>query len=387
MPDANADGDAAAAHEPRQPRSSLEAEVSVASTTETHVLRLRDFEKLDATPGSKIDGPTFDVGGEKFRLRVYPGGSNEEHKGFVGVFLAYAGTSNAGVAVSYRLKATGIAGAERDKNSQRDFSRVRNHEKPSFPTWGWEKFIERLPAAAMTGCLTITAELTVRSAPTISVLQRAGESRVVLPPRALGSNLLAMYRSGALVDVTLKPAPGPRATRSADAEVRAHKVVLAAGSPVFAAMFTQGMAEAGSDEVTLDGITSEQLQQLVHFLYTEEPHPDAFDDPEGLLEVADQYQVPRLVAVCERKLCENIEVETVARLLVLADHHHAMQLKELCLAFIGAKPAEVMATEGWQLLGTQPNLLQELFAHGMGVRKRPSEDGADTSTSTKKPRK
>ena len=103
--------------------------------------------------------------------------------------------------------------------------------------------------------------------------------------------------------------------------------------------------------------------------------------------MADQYQVPRLVAVCERKLCENIEVETVERLLVLADRHHAMQLKELCLEFIGAKPAEVMATEGWQLLGTQPNLLQELFAHGMGVRKRPSEDGADTSTSTKKPRK
>ena len=357
----------------------------MASTTETHVLRLRDFEKLDATPGRLIEGPTFEVGGEKFRLHVYPGGHTEQGKGFVGVILVYEGTSDAGVGVSYRLAATGIAGAERAKEHTSIFSRLRMNDEKG-PCWGWDKFIKRLPAAAMTGCLTITAEVTVRGTPTTSVLQRAGESRVVLPPRALGSNLLAMYRSGALVDVTLKPAPGPQATRSADAEVRAHRVVLAAGSPVFAAMFTQGMAEAGSDEVTLDGITSELLQRLVHFLYTEESHPDAFDDPEGLLEVADQYQVPRLVAVCERKLCENIEVETVARLLVLADRHHAMQLKELCLEFIGAKPAEVMATEGWQLLGTQPNLLQELFAHGMGVRKRPSEDGADTSTSTKKPR-
>ena len=82
-------------------------------------------------------------------------------------------------------------------------------------------------------------------------------------------------------------------------------------------------------------------------------------------------------------------METVARLLVLADRHHALQLKELCLEFIGAKPAvtaDVMATEGWQLLGNQPNLLQELFAHAIGVRKRPSEDGSDNSTRTKKPR-
>ena len=31
-----------------------------------------------------------------------------------------------------------------------------------------------------------------------------------------------------------------------------------------------------------------------------------------------------------------------------------------------------MTSEGWQQLGTQPNLLQELFAHKAGVRKRPA---------------
>ena len=219
----------------------------------------------------------------------------------------------------------------------------------------------------------------MRGALTTSALQRSEPEphcQVALPPRAIGSNWLAMYESGALSDVTLKPASGEA--------VRAHKLVLAAGSPVFAAMFTQGMAEAGSGEVTLDGITGVALGHLVHFLYAEEPHVDAFDDAEGLLAAADQYQVPRLVALCERELCERVEVETAARLLVLADQHHAAQLKEHCLEFIGAQPGEVMATEGWQLLGTQPNLLQELFAHQSGVRKRPSEGGDDGAKPKKK---
>ena len=53
----------------------------------------------------------------------------------------------------------------------------------------------------------------------------------------------------------------------------------------------------------------------------------------GLLAAADQCQVPRLVALCERELCATIAVETAARLLVLSDRHHAVQLKEHCLDF------------------------------------------------------
>eukprot|EP01043_Picozoa_sp_COSAG02_P088911 COSAG02_NODE_25954_length_644_cov_1.568807_1_plen_46_part_10 len=42
---------------PAAPRGSLEAEVSLESTTETHVLRLRHFEKLPAVVGRPVCGP------------------------------------------------------------------------------------------------------------------------------------------------------------------------------------------------------------------------------------------------------------------------------------------------------------------------------------------
>ena len=148
----------AAVQESLQPRSSLEAEVSVASTTETHVLRLRDFGKLDATIGSKINGPVFEVGDEKFRLQVYPGGHpSSKSEGHVSVFLVYEG-KNDGVRVSYCIKTSGIAGMERrGVSATKLFAPVTNEEKHWVRNFGYGKLIKRLcNPTQMTGCLTMT---------------------------------------------------------------------------------------------------------------------------------------------------------------------------------------------------------------------------------------
>ena len=352
-------------------RTSLEAAIKFANHTETHVLRVHDFDKLALCVGPKVEGPVFEVGGEKFRVRVNPGGSQELYKGHVSVFLYYEGTKD-GLDASCSFSVTHSASGAAVLNSQSYdvmFAKDENKEKGWVRSWGPPRFVKHDQLEALSGCLTLTVEVTVRGAPTTTALQRIAEPQtVVLPPRSSSGDWLAALASGALSDVGLRPSPGGAAAAAA---VRAHKIVLAARSPVFAAMFTQGMAEADSTEVTLGDLSSAVLRRLVHYLYAEEPSDDAFEDAEGLLAAADQYQLPRLVALCERELCGRVEVETAARLLLLADRHHAAQLKEHTLEFIGERPAEVMASEGWQLLGTEPNLLQELFAHRAGVRKRP----------------
>ena len=158
--------------------------------------------------------------------------------------------------------------------------------------------------------------------------------------------------------------------------IDAHKNILAARSPVFRGMFASGMAEAESSVVNLDTLSPAALRSLVHFIYAEELNDGALDDVEGLLAVADQYQMRRLMALCEEKLRESLDVESAAARLVLADKHHAEQLKVTCLDYIKENSAAVMGSEGWQALGTQPNLLQELFAHTTGVRQSPPKKRA-----------
>lgn len=52
-----------------------------------------------------------------------------------------------------------------------------------------------------------------------------------------------------------------------------------------------------------------------------------------LLAAADKYCLPRLRLICESALCKSISVDSVARILALADDHHAVDLKSICLKF------------------------------------------------------
>lgn len=70
------------------------------------------------------------------------------------------------------------------------------------------------------------------------------------------------FRQNLLCDVTLV---------ADNVEVPAHKMVLAACSPYFYAMFTS-FEESKQDRITLQGVDSYALQLLVDYVYTSEVH-------------------------------------------------------------------------------------------------------------------
>lgn len=55
-----------------------------------------------------------------------------------------------------------------------------------------------------------------------------------------------------------------------------------------------------------------------------------------LLAAADRFGLERLKQLCEAKLCEEVNVDTVATTLSLADQHRCSQLKAICLKFASA---------------------------------------------------
>ena len=59
-----------------------------------------------------------------------------------------------------------------------------------------------------------------------------------------------------------------------------------------------------------------------------------------LLAAADLYNLDRLKVLCEAKLCEELDADTVATTLALAEQHHCAQLKTTCLKF-AATPANL----------------------------------------------
>ncbi|KAL6659074.1 hypothetical protein ACP70R_003114 [Stipagrostis hirtigluma subsp. patula] len=159
----------------------------------------------------------------------------------------------------------------------------------------------------------------------------------------------------------------------------AHKIVLAARSPVFRAELYGPMREAGRKPIVIKDVQPDVFRALLHFIYTDSLPPlddlQADDHTEmirHLLVAADRYAMERLKLMCQSILCENLRVQTVASTLALADQHNCDMLKDACIEFITCSNAlgAVAATVGYKnLKRTCPSVVIEAFEKSCKFRK------------------
>lgn len=92
----------------------------------------------------------------------------------------------------------------------------------------------------------------------------------------------------------------------------------------------------------------------------------------NLLRAADCYGLERLKAICETKLCLDIDVKSVMVILLLADQHKCDMLKQACFSFIAAPNSleTVIGTpEYHQFKSLYPILLIEVLENVCILRK------------------
>ena len=167
----------------------------------------------------------------------------------------------------------------------------------------------------------------------------------------------------------------------------AHKVVLAARSPVFMAEFFRDMKEKDARHVEIQDMDAAAFTAMLHFIYTdavpeldERPEVTATALAQHLLVAADRYGLDRLKLMCERRLAIGMDAGTVASTLALAEQHSCSWLKAKCIEFIAGGSQEnldaMLATEGYKhLVASSPSVLAELLkaAHGKKRSRSPDE--------------
>uniref|UniRef100_A0A0N8E6G2 Ring canal kelch protein n=1 Tax=Daphnia magna TaxID=35525 RepID=A0A0N8E6G2_9CRUS len=132
--------------------------------------------------------------------------------------------------------------------------------------------------------------------------------------------------------------------------LHAHKIILAARSKVFAAMFHHQTAEKLSNKVEIQDVDPDVFQEVLRYLYTGRMSREKLDEMAvGVLAVADKYLLDELKAECENHLMKRMSADNCAELLAFAAQPHpAMHLKKYAVDFLRRYPDLVMATDGWQ---------------------------------------
>ncbi|TVU42648.1 hypothetical protein EJB05_09067, partial [Eragrostis curvula] len=219
-------------------------------------------------------------------------------------------------------------------------------------------------------CLTIECNLSVVIDKQVRKTKGGGEIRV--PPSNLGKHFSKLWLDEATGDVVF----------IVEGEAfPAHKVVLAARSPVFKAEFHGQMKERTERCITVEDMKPDVFKALLYFAYTDMVPESEWDDLNDgeyreivrhLLVAADRYAMDRLKLMCAEILQDVLSVENVATTLALADQNNCPSLRDVCIEFMAStdKMDSVVATQGYaDLKRNRPSILVDVLERSSKKRK------------------
>lgn len=194
---------------------------------------------------------------------------------------------------------------------------------------------------------------------------------------ALAKDLKALLQEGIATDVNLKVSGG-----SGQVTLSAHKLLLAARSPVFKKMyFDSGMQESAENaEVTVIDLEPTAVRWFLQYIYTDQIDPEVLDDDEclcHLLAVAHRYQVQPLLEQCECGIISKLSEDNACERLMMANLLGTTSLESAILRYIGssrAHLARLQSSDSFARLAQQrPQLLVKILAQAVSpAPKRPA---------------
>ncbi|KAL0370548.1 UNVERIFIED_CONTAM: BTB/POZ and MATH domain-containing protein 2 [Sesamum angustifolium] len=280
--------------------------------------------------GKYIASDTFMVGGYAWAIYFYPDGkSAEDNATYVSLFIALA-SEGTDVRALFELTLLDQSGRERHKVHSH-FGRALESGPYTlkyrgsivvglppvlcnFGCRGYKRFFKRTALEASDylkdDCLQVHC--------CVGVVKSHTEGpkiySIPLPPSDIGQHFGKLLESGKGTDVNFE----------VDGETfSAHKLVLAARSPVFRAQLYGPMKDQNTECIKIEDMEAPVFKALLHFIYWD-TRPDMEEltglnskwastlMSQHLLAAADRYGLDRLRLLCESNLCEDIAINTVA---------------------------------------------------------------------------
>lgn len=243
--------------------------------------------------------------------------------------------------------------------------------KYSGSMWGYKRFLRRSLLDTSDFVKDDTLKICCTVGVVVSVTESPNSHYVPIPETNLSQQFGELMENEETSDITFDVV---------GEKFYAHKLVLAARSPVFKSQFFGSSHEKNNKEIFIGDMQPKVFKAMLHFIYrdtlpdTDEhvwsppvtaslPCPSTSTSmAECLLAAADRFMLDRLKSLCEAKIFQSISIDNVCTILSLAQCYLASQLKFECLKFAASNLEEVVQSEGFKYLKeNRPSLQSELL--------------------------
>ncbi|KXG24311.1 hypothetical protein SORBI_3007G024300 [Sorghum bicolor] len=379
----------------REPSRSASAIVAASTESGQHLLKIDGYSGTKDVPtGSHIKSRSFRVGGHRWHICYYPNGCNSTCSDFISIFLKLdLDDHNVNVAHGHGVRARftfslldygekkpvphyTFSAEHTFRDDDRGFRTfIRRDELEKSEHLKHDRFTIRFRRWTLAAKFP---EHRVRGTGTWYAVRHShklwnvGDAAVVVvpPPSDLHRHLGGLLATGDGADVTFMVD---------NRTFAAHRCVLMARSPVFHAELslstcptttTTNDSGGAAVVVQIEDMEAQDFEAFLHYVYTDSLPPESKGSAAAamlpdLVAAANRYQMERLRLVCEEKLCEFVDVTTVAVILAFAVDHHCLGLKEACLRFLEDPEnlREVVKTDGLEHLSKScPSVLKDMIA-------------------------
>ncbi|CAM0947072.1 unnamed protein product [Alopecurus aequalis] len=277
-----------------------------------------------------LTSATFRVGGYDWVIEYYPNGdSRVVDDQFISIFLRLINTNN-DVEVTASCSFCLQDSAQSATEEKHKFSFTKQ-----FGAWGRTKLVSKTALLA-SGCLKddcLLIKCTVTDIASKIIDDREDkEDSIMVPPSVLCKELGHLLENGFKPDLTVRI--GWFNSFKVDA------CMLAARSPVFRAQLCGPMKESKQTSIRVNDVDAKVFEVLLYYYndrlpeFMEDTTEDVINMTQHLLVAADRYAIERLKLMCEAKLSEALQVETVCFTLDLAEQFHCQSLRNFCLKYI-----------------------------------------------------
>jgi hypothetical protein len=140
--------------------------------------------------------------------------------------------------------------------------------------------------------------------------------------------------------------------------VGGHATILAARSPVFAAMFQHDMREKKTGKVVIEDINPIIFNDLLHYIYSGRiPSPLNEKTAQLMFMAADKYNIDDLKEYCVTFLLSQMQATNALDLLIWAHLNSIEKIKEASLNFVAANGKVIFQTSEWEkIITAHPDL-------------------------------